>query len=89
VSSKRLIVPICLFLALLFALSGQVRAADAPSLGDRDDVTFSASDDAVTGPAARFVLSPPLTFTRALLPPLAAHVGRLVIAELFRPPIAA
>lgn len=76
----------CIAIACI-ALSGQARAADA--LGDSDDASFSFSDDLVVTAGAPLVLIPPDSASRALPPPLQSGHGRTVIADLFRPPIAA
>jgi hypothetical protein len=89
VKSFRPVLPLflCLFLAACIALGGQTRTADAP--GDSDDISSSFSDDLVFTAGPRLVLVPPCIVSRALpLPPRSGH-GRTVIADLFRPPIAA
>jgi hypothetical protein len=88
VKSSRLVIPLFLFLAACIALGGQVRAADATGTGDSDDISFSFSDDLVFTAGQRLVLSPPCVSTRALPLPIQTGLGRTVIADLFRPPIA-
>lgn len=87
VRSFRLVLPLFLFLAACIAMSGQTRAADAP--GDSDDISFSFSDELVFTAGARLVLAPPDMASRALPLPPRSGPGRAVIADLFRPPIAA
>jgi hypothetical protein len=87
VTVRRFVVPVCLLLALCVALAGQARAADAPSLGDSDDDITLGTDDSVFTLTPRVMLPPPRTCLNTSPPPVTSGRGRLVIADLFRPPI--
>jgi len=81
---------ISLALAVFVIVSGQVRAfdaCDADQGSNSDDVTFSVLDDGFV--ALPGVAPPDLSFapTGTLLFPVLPPSGRLVVPDLFRPPI--
>ena len=84
-SFRRWVVPFCCLLALLVALGGQLRAADAPGPSDADDIAFDADDNPMTL-HEEIALEPPTTSPYAVPPTPAPSHGRLATAELFRPP---
>jgi len=86
VKLKLLVPALLLAFVVCVALGGQARAVDDVG-GDSDDIAF-ADDFVFTGqqPAE---LEPPAVTDRVLSWPSESNSGRLVIADLFRPPIAA
>ena len=86
VTLKFLAAPLLMIFAVCLALAGQARAID--DAGDSDDVVCGA-DDLVFVAVERVLLDPPSVRTQALPLPSESNSGRRVIADLFRPPIAA
>jgi hypothetical protein len=86
VKSPRLLLAFFLLLVALIALGGQVRAAEAASAGGSDGISSSAGDDTILA-GRRPLLFPPHVSYRALPLPIENGFGRMVIADLFRPPI--
>jgi hypothetical protein len=86
VQSPRLLLAFFLVLVALIALGGQVRAAEASSSGGSGSVSSSVGDDTILA-GRRPLLFPPHVSYRALPLPIETGFGRMVIADLFRPPI--
>ncbi len=82
----RLFLAFFLLLVALIALGGPVRAAEVASPGGSGDISSSVGDDSIL--AGRHpLLFPPHVSYRALPLPIETGFGRMVIADLFRPPI--
>jgi hypothetical protein len=72
-------------LALLVALAGQLRAADASGPADADDIAFDADDNPATL-HEEIALEPPTASLYAVPPASTPFHGRRATADLFRPP---
>jgi hypothetical protein len=79
-----------LALAIFVVVSGQVRAFDAFDTspdGNEDEVTFSVLDDGFVALPGSTAVPPGIAPVTPLLFALPPPSGRLVVPDLFRPPI--
>lgn len=77
--------PLCLTLALYFALGGQVRTVDIADSDDSHELA-SADDDDFIAPTGGETILPPAEVRLVLVTPLNIGAGRTAVSDLFRPP---